>query len=109
MNEIFRFEVWNEFFIIWENSKIEKYVINWFYTHTIKNEETQEDQTKIYYVYEKEIINNNTWEKLNQVMTIWEKFMYNDLESVKAEAIRLLDQEVEKIETIRKDILKTNF
>ena len=94
-----RFEVWDTFFIIWENSKIEKYIINGFYTHTWENQETKEIEIKTYYVYQKSEV----------IMTIWENYMYSDLESVKTEAIRLLDQEVEKIETIRKDILETNI
>jgi hypothetical protein len=35
--------------------------------------------------------------------------MYSSLEDVKAEANKLLDQELEKIATIKKDILETNF
>ena len=93
------YEVWNKFFIVWENSKIEQYEINGFYTHTWANIETKEIETKTYYVYQKEEI----------TMTIWDKFMYSNLEDVKAEAIRLLDLEDEKIEAIKKDILETNF
>ena len=93
------YEVWNKFFIVWENSKIEQYEINGFYTHTWENIETKEIETKTYYVYQKEEI----------IMTIWEKFMYSNLEDVKAEAIRLLDLEAEKIEAIKKNILETNF
>jgi hypothetical protein len=35
--------------------------------------------------------------------------MYNSLEDVQKEAIRLLDLELEKIEQIKKDILETNI
>jgi len=93
------YKVWDTFFIIWENNKIEKYEINGFYAHTWENQETKEIETKTYYVYQK-------WEV---TMTIWENYMYSNLEDVKAEAIRLLDLEAEKIEAIKKDILETNF
>ena len=93
------YEVWQEFFIIWENSKIEKYLINGFYSHTWENQETKEIETKTYYVYQKGEV----------TMTIWENFMYNSLEDVQKEAIRLLDLELEKIEQIKKDILETNI
>ncbi len=93
------YKIWEQFFIIWENSKIEKYIITWLYTHTRTNEETKEEEIKTYYVYQK-------WEV---VMTIWENFMYKDLESVKNEWLRLLDQEQEKLEQMRKDILDTKL
>ena len=93
------YTVWDKFFIIWENSKIEQYTINWFYNHIWTNEETNLEEIKYYYVYQK-------WDI---IMTIGENYMYEDLEKVKEKAIELLNKEIEKIETIKKDILETNF
>ena len=90
---------WDNFFIIWENSKIEQYTVNWFYTYTSINKETNLEEIKTFYVYQK-------WEN---VMTISEIHMYNDLDKVKERAIELLNKEIDKIETIKKDILETNF
>ena len=90
---------WDKFFIIWENSKIEQYTVNWFYTYTSINKETTLEEIKTFYVYQ----------KLENVMTISEIHMYDDLEKVKEKAIELLNKEIEKIETIKKNILTTNF
>ena len=93
------YTVWSKFFIIWENSKIEQYTINWFYNHIWTNKETNLEEIKYYYVYQK-------WDI---IMTIGENYMYKDLEKVIEKAIELLNKETEKIETIKKDILQTNF
>ena len=90
---------WAKFFIIWENSKIEQYTVSWFYTYNYINKETNLEEVKTYFVYQK-------WEN---VMTISEQHMFYSLDEVKERAIELLNKEIEKVENIKKDILETNF
>lgn len=99
------YNVWEEFYIIWDNNKIEKYNICGFYTHTRKNEETQEKEEKSYYVYQK----YNELKDEYIVMTIWENFMYKTLEEVKTKIYEMLDKNILDNENLRKEILEFNI